>query len=77
MNTKNNIPGFTAENAILKTMTAHRRAGVLDSQNDPVYIEPAMKSVCENIYDAFEKCPVGSMEEGIFLHLLRDQCGWT
>jgi hypothetical protein len=38
MNAKNTMPGFTAENAIVKTIAPYRTASVFDSQTRPAHV---------------------------------------
>jgi hypothetical protein len=65
MNTKNKMPGFTAENAILKTMTPYRTAGVFDSQTSSAYVRPAYADACLNLQLAFLYARLDSLEEKV------------
>ena len=67
MNTKNNMPGFTAENAIVKTMTRYRTAGVFNSPTRSAYAQPAAIDPCTNLAIAFLKAPVDLFEELTFI----------
>jgi hypothetical protein len=67
MNTKNRMPGFTAENAILKTMAPYRTASVFDSRSSPTYVQPAAIDPCTNLAEAFIHAPVDSFEENVYI----------
>ena len=81
MNANNNIPGFTAENAILKTVTPYRTVGVFDSPSRPAlsrpaYVQPAAIDSCTNLAIAFLNAPVDSFQEKVFIGAyFRAGCG--
>ena len=68
MNAKITMPGFTAENALGKTVAPYRAASVFDSQTSRAYVQPAMMGACKNVWDAFMNAPAGSPEETVFIH---------
>jgi hypothetical protein len=51
INARRNMPEFTAENAIYKTLASYRMAGVPEYQNDPksTPVGPAMRPDCDDL----------------------------
>jgi hypothetical protein len=63
MNTKNKMPGFTAENATLEAPAHYRTASVFDSHSSSAYVQPAMSDSCEHLWNAFMGARAESPEE--------------
>ncbi len=62
------LPGFTAENAVSKTIAHYRAASVFDSRSgDRAYIRQAARDPCLNLTLAYMDAPAGSFEEEAFL----------
>jgi hypothetical protein len=62
MNARNNLPGFTAENAIFQT-TLYQTAGGFDRQCDPARVQPAMPLICQRLWIAWAGTAPGSLGE--------------
>lgn len=46
MNTKNSLPGFTAEDSIDASRRPYRLTTDVDFQNSPASVQPALRRIC-------------------------------
>jgi hypothetical protein len=67
MDTKNTIPGFTAEDAIFEVQAHYRTAGVFGTQTNPGSVKPAMmRMACANLAFAIAAAAPGSFTRAVF-----------